>query len=147
MIKTLTLVILLITGVSMNSINAHCQIPCGIYDDDIRFKSLLEDVATLRKSVSQIIELSASNKINNNQIVRWVINKEKHADHISDTIQKYFLAQRIKTTHDNYREKLVISHKIIVLSMKVKQSSDLKIIDELELAITNFHNLYYKNNN
>ena len=27
--------------------NAHCQIPCGIYDDHARVQAMLEDAATI----------------------------------------------------------------------------------------------------
>ncbi len=30
---------------------SHCQIPCGIYDDYARVESMLEDAATMEKSV------------------------------------------------------------------------------------------------
>ena len=38
---------------------AHCQIPCGIYDDHARVALMLEDVATIHKAVSQIADLAA----------------------------------------------------------------------------------------
>ncbi len=31
------------------SVDAHCQVPCGIYDDDGRIKTLREDAATIHK--------------------------------------------------------------------------------------------------
>ena len=38
--------------------NAHCQVPCGIYDDHARIHQMLEDVATIAKAVTQIAELA-----------------------------------------------------------------------------------------
>ncbi len=56
---------------------SHCQIPCGIYDDHARVQSMLEDVATARKSVQLIAGLSGKpDAQSNNQLVRWVMNKE-----------------------------------------------------------------------
>jgi len=121
----------------------HCQIPCGIYGDEDRFTAMLEDVTTLRKSVNQINELSAAKNPNYNQLVRWVSNKETHSDRISDTVLKYFLQQRIKEGQDQYEEKLVELHRIVVLAMKVEQNTDLKYVDELESAIGAFHQLYH----
>lgn len=40
---------------------AHCQLPCGIYDDNARVLSMLEDVRTIEKSIRLIKELSGSN--------------------------------------------------------------------------------------
>ena len=51
--------------------HAHCQIPCGIYDDHARVASMLEDVATIRKAVAQIAELSGkTDPQSQNQLVR-----------------------------------------------------------------------------
>ncbi len=66
---------------------AHCQIPCGIYDDHARVLSMLEDVATAHKSVSLI--------------------QEQHAQNIIDEISDYFLTQRVKTSQEDYAERLL----------------------------------------
>ena len=87
--------------------HSHCQIPCGIYDDHARYISMLEDASTVEKATNQIITLSndidskqESTPItqNYNQLVRWVNNKEIHAEKIISTIANYFLTQRIKPT-------------------------------------------------
>lgn len=121
---------------------AHCQIPCGIYGDEDRFTTMLEDVTTLRKSVAKINELSTAEKPDYNQLVRWVNNKETHADKISDVVLKYFLAQRIKESRPHYTEELIALHKIITGAMKVKQSADPEKVDALEKAVKDFESLY-----
>jgi nickel superoxide dismutase len=75
---------------------SHCQIPCGIHDDPARFVTLAEHIATIEKSMNQINELSQESKPNFNQIVRWVQNKDSHADELSEIVTYYFMAQRIK---------------------------------------------------
>ena len=65
---------------------AHCQIPCGIYDDDARFTLMREHVATIEKSIKQITALGGEEKKNWNQLVRWVDNKEHHADELSEIV-------------------------------------------------------------
>ena len=55
---------------------SHCEIPCGIYGDEMRFAMMKEDIATIEKSMKQIVELSKQASPNHNQIVRWVQNKE-----------------------------------------------------------------------
>lgn len=137
------LIACLLVCVSAFSAFGHCQIPCGIYGDDDRFTAMLEDVTTLRKSITKINELSTAESADYNQLVRWVNNKEVHADKISDVVLKYFLAQRIKAGQAHYEEKLVALHGIIVNSMKVKQGSDLKTVDALETSIKTFHDLYH----
>lgn len=133
---------ILLAGVLTTNLFSHCQIPCGIYDDDARFSQMLEDTVTLDKSVKQIQELSEETPPNYNQLVRWIDNKELHADKIGETIFYYFLAQRIKSDQEHYQELLVASHKIIVLSMQVKQTVDPEVVEELKKAIVSFQEIY-----
>jgi nickel superoxide dismutase len=115
---------------------SHCQIPCGIYDDHARVNSMLEDAATARKAVKLISELSGkSDPQSSNQIVRWITNKEKHAQNIISTISDYFLTQRVKSDQKDYVERLKKHHAVIVASMKVKQNADMKYVDDLEASI------------
>lgn len=115
---------------------SHCQIPCGIYDDHARVKTMLEDVATARKAVGLIAELSKkSDAQSNNQIVRWVINKESHTQNIISTISDYFLTQRVKPKQKDYIERLKKHHAVIVAAMKVKQNADMSYVDALEASI------------
>ena len=115
---------------------SHCQIPCGIYDDHARVKTMLEDVATARKAIDLIAELSKkSDAQSNNQIVRWVMSKEIHAQNIISTISDYFLTQRVKSKQKDYIERLKKHHAVIVAAMKVKQNADITYVDALEESI------------
>ena len=60
-----------------------------------------------------------------NQMVRWVMNKEKHAQNVIATISDYFLTQRVKPEQEDYSERLIKHHAVIVAAMKVKQNADL----------------------
>ncbi len=122
---------------------SHCQIPCGIYDDHARVQAMLEDAATARKSVMLISELSGkSDAQSNNQIVRWVMNKEKHAQHVISTISDYFLTQRVNAKQKDYVERLKKHHAVIVAAMKVKQNADMKYVDILEASIKELQPYY-----
>jgi len=111
---------------------AHCQIPCGIYDDYARIQAMLEDAATVQKSIRLIIELSNKNDPQSqNQRVRWIMNKENHAENIIETISDYFLAQRVKPEQKDYTERLVKHHAVIISAMKTKQNVDQKYVDQL----------------
>jgi len=116
--------------------SAHCQIPCGIYDDHARVQAMLEDAATVEKSVKLIVELAGkSDAQSQNQLVRWVMNKEKHAQNIIATISDYFLTQRVKTSQEDYAERLAKHHAVIVAAMKAKQNSDPKLAAALTASI------------
>jgi len=57
--KTLILLVLTITAFNFaQTAFAHCQIPCGIYDDYARLQSMIEDSATVEKSMKLINELA-----------------------------------------------------------------------------------------
>ena len=115
---------------------SHCQIPCGIYDDHARVKSMLEDAATTEKSTKLIAELAGkSDAQSQNQVVRWVMNKEQHAQNIISTISDYFLTQRVKTDAKDYAERLAKHHAVIVAAMKTKQNADPKYATMLKESI------------
>ena len=139
MMKKLLSVILLTafasTGADLLSpqvASAHCQIPCGIYDDHARVHSMLEDVDTIEKSVKMIGELTGKTDAQSqNQLVRWVMNKETHAQNIISTISDYFLTQRVKPNQKDYTERLAKHHAVIVAAMKAKQHADMKYVKTL----------------
>ncbi len=130
---------------------AHCQIPCGIYDDELRVQLIEEHIGTVEKSMKKIIELSAEDDEDYNQIVRWVNNKEAHAQEIQDIVTAYFMAQRIKPAvdHDDekamneYVHKLAILHAIQIHAMKAKQSTDLEQIEALRKMTGMFREAYF----
>ena len=121
---------------------AHCQVPCGIYGDEARFVTLDEHITTIEKSLNQINELSAAGDKNYNQLVRWVQNKEVHADALTQIVTYYFLAQRIKPDQAMYGEKLVMLHGLIVNSMKAKQTTDLANVAALRAGVEAFRAAY-----
>lgn len=129
---------------------SHCQIPCGIYDDKMRFDMIAENLTTIEKSAKQIVELSKAEKPEMNQIVRWVNNKEKHADDTSHIISYYFLTQRITpadksnaAAYEKYANKLALLHQMLVYTMKTKQSTDLTNIEKLRGLLSEFQTAYF----
>mgnify|MGYP003574608925 FL=1 len=142
------LVITLILGlltvfIFTSSAAAHCEIPCGIYDDQLRTKLIAEHATTIEKSMTQIMELSKAKPVNYNQLVRWVSNKEVHASEIQHLVSQYFLTQRIKPDQKNYTEKLTVLHKMLVAAMKCKQTSDLSHVNTLRTLLKEFEVLYF----
>ena len=126
----------------------HCQVPCGIYGDQLRFESMLEDTKTVAKSIAQIGELTT--KMQNgeldpmtlNQVSRWVSTKEDHASHIQEVIAQYFLAQRIKSDNAEYTNQLITAHKVIVAAMKTKQAADPATAEALKKSILDLYRAY-----
>jgi nickel superoxide dismutase len=109
-----------------------------------------EHILTIEKSMKQITELSKKPNENYNQIVRWVLNKEKHADELVHTVTQYFLAQRIKPVDEDdskpfrdYLFKVSNLHKMIVYAMKAKQTTDQANVDKLRSLLQDFRKVYF----
>ena len=124
--------------------SAHCEIPCGIYDDEMRINMINEHIATIEKSMNQIMKIEKEKQHHSNQLVRWIMNKERHADEIQEIVTQYFMTQRIKFDTKNYEKKLGLLHQVLVYSMKCKQTTNLDYINTLRLLVQEFHALYGK---
>jgi nickel superoxide dismutase len=122
---------------------AHCEIPCGIYDDAARIQMMKEDAGTIEKSMRQVVALSGKSPVNYNQLVRWITNKEAHADKIQHVAAQYFMTQRISLDAKGYGKKLGALHQILVYAMKCKQTTDLENVEKLRSAIKAFSDLYF----
>ena len=137
-VGTMTVVL----NVHMPIADAHCQVPCGIYDDGARVTRLKEDAATIEKATKNINQLAGKNDAQSfNQGARWVATKEAHASHIIEVISEYFMAQRVKPVptgadgYDAYVSALTKYHAVMVAAMKAKQHADQASCDALKSAI------------
>jgi len=147
--KTLLLIPLFL----LNNLFGHCQIPCGIYDDVVRIVSIEKDISTILKSIDKIEQLSTTKGKQSaqdyNQLVRWINNKETHAQKIQDVISGYFLSQRIKPVSSDdpgfskYVNITTTCQKLIYYAMKCKQNVDTKDVEILSLTLTELVNLYF----
>lgn len=148
--KIVAVSVLATVAILASTAYSHCQIPCGIYNDQMRFDTIAEHITTIEKSMKLITELSGQDKPNMNQIVRWVRNKEQHADEISHIVSYYFLAQRVKLpaegdtkAQNQYVKKLTLLHRMLVYSMKAKQTTDLANVEQLKSSLNEFHKVYF----
>ena len=148
--KPFILGLIILAGLLASIAYSHCQIPCGIYDDQARFDMIAEHITTIEKSMNEIRKLSAQDKPNMNQMVRWVENKEEHADELGGIVTYYFMAQRVKPTqktkgreYDKYVKKLTLLHKILISSMKAKQTTSPANVEKLKALSGEFHSVYF----
>ena len=121
---------------------AHCEVPCGIYDDKARIARLHEDATTIAKAMKSINELAGKHDAQSlNQATRWINTKEAHASHAIEVVAEYFLTQRVKPVppgadgHDGYLKKLADHHAVMVVAMKAKQNVEPVFADRLHHAI------------
>ena len=148
--KLLIIGAVLVLGAAAVKLYAHCQIPCGIYDDPARFTLMEEHVTTIEKSMKEIGRLSEDPAKNANQIVRWVKNKEAHAGELSEIVTYYFMAQRLKPAdpgdsgkYEKYVSQLTMLHGILFYSMKAKQTTDPAHIENLRGLIAEYKASYF----
>jgi nickel superoxide dismutase len=150
-IRNIIAIAIIIAAFGFNNVHAHCQVPCGIYDDAVRIIQIREHVTTIEKAMKQIEQLASdkSSAQNMNQLIRWINTKEEHATFIQSTMANYFLAQRIKPKkkdeagRQQYVDQTLLLQQIIVAAMKCKQTVD-KIEPELVSTLLNqFVELYF----
>jgi nickel superoxide dismutase len=130
------------TMAAAGSARAHCQVPCGIYDDPARVVQLREDAATIAKAVTSILELSTKHDPEAmNQTVRWINTKEEHASNIIEVVSVYFLTQKVKEVprgaegYDAYLASLADHHAVMRAAMKTKQTVNQESVKALDAAI------------
>ncbi len=128
---------------------AHCQVPCGIYDDAARISRLKEDATTIAKAVTELKSLaSKSDALSQNQFTRWVMTKEDHASNIISVVSEYFLTQKVKpksktdAEYADYLSSLAKHHAVMVAAMKTKQTVDQANVDALNAAIAELEKGY-----
>ena len=129
---------------------AHCEVPCGIYHDELRVELIKEHIQTIEKAMNQITELQSAEVINYNQLVRWINTKEHHANLIHEVAEQYFLTQRVKfadpSDKDKYQKyiaQLTSLHELIVFAMKSKQTIDLENVEKMSTSLTAFEDSYF----
>ena len=132
-----------LTAVTSHNVLGHCQVPCGIYDDAARVHAMYEDAVTVEKATTMLAELDGKADIQSQQqIVRWVMNKESHAQKIIETMGDYFLTQRVKPSQEDYAIRLQEHHAVILAAMKAKQNADEKFALELKQAVATLEKYY-----
>ena len=149
--KRLSLFVFVVASFISVKSYSHCEIPCGIYGDSLRFELIAEDITTIEKSMNQINELSVAGTIDYNQLIRWVNNKDVHANKIQEVVSQYFLHQRVKImddpsneeAYDKYVQQLILLHKLSVYAMKAKQTTDLKYVRLLRTTLEDLNKLYF----
>ena len=145
-------ILLVILTVSMaTTAFAHCEVPCGIYGDETRVELIKEHVKTVEKSMDMIEKLSKAKKIDYNQLVRWINNKDEHAEKIQDLATQYFMFQRIKPkkeddteTYETYLLQLENMHRITVYAMKCKQGTNQENAKKILEYLNVFEESYFE---
>ena len=124
----------------IKSIQAHCDVPCGIYETDSLKHSAQTCLSLLHKAValeSQEKDLNAKN-----QLVRLILHKEEHARLCKQQIyilwSDYFKADHYQK-YDKLQETLWLAAKQCA---SVKQSLDLEPAEKLMELVTEIDRIF-----
>ncbi|MDG1286885.1 MAG: superoxide dismutase [Ni] [Rickettsiales bacterium] len=150
--STITIIGVLVWLMGANAALAHCEIPCGVYDDGARFVSIMGHANTIEKSMNEINRLSAQVKPDFHMISRWTANKEKLAQEVQEIASVYFLTQRVKAPKADASDQMKqayamhtgLLHQILVAAMKAKQSTDVKAVGILRDLTEEYKAHYFK---
>jgi len=142
--------VLMLAGFINTAAFAHCEVPCGIYTDQLRIELIKEHIMTIEKAMKQIESLSSEEDVNYNQLVRWIDTKEHHANLIQEITEQYFMTQRIKPVGQQDKEafskyilQITLAHEMLIYAMKTKQSTDLQYTEKLSATVDKFAQAYF----
>lgn len=115
---------------AFNNLGAHCQMPCGVYHDEMVFDQIDQYVETMYKGMS-ILNSSKFHGVHDwNEVIRWVILKEKESDATANLLTTYFLQQKIKPGEADTCKRLTSCHKLLFLLVAIKQNTDVKFVKD-----------------
>lgn len=109
---------------------AHCQMPCGIYHDEMVFDQIDQFIETTVKAISVLNDNPFSNVQQRNEFVRWIMQKEKGANETAELILTYFLQQKIKPNEEDTAKRVISAHLLLFYLVQIKQTVDLKVVND-----------------
>lgn len=143
MFKNAFYAFLLFSGAHL-SLNAHCQMPCGIYHDDMIYDQIDQFVETVYKGISVMNDSKFSTVKEKNEFIRWVMQKEKCCNEAADLILRYFLQQKIAVGEDDTEKRLVSAHKLLFMLMAIKQNTDLDFVKQFNAEWEKFKLMFHR---
>lgn len=109
---------------------SHCQMPCGIYHDDMVYDQVDQYVETMAKGISILTDSKFSTVRDKNEFIRWVYLKEIESDKIANLITTYFLQQKIKPGEEDTSKRVLSAHRLLFYLVAIKQFADLKYLND-----------------
>lgn len=134
---------LLAVNFYFGGVEAHCQMPCGIYNDQMVYDKIDEYFMTMVKAVSALKDNKFENLHDRNQFVRWITEKDAQSDEVANVITTYFLQQKIRPGDEDNFDLVKSAHKLLFLLVAIKQNVDLKIVHEFGKEWDHFKELFH----
>lgn len=122
---------------------AHCDIPCGIYDP-ITAQIAALTVVRMIDLMTDLLNKGGAQDINFfNSMARYVAVKEEHAEKVKHDIRviwgDYFKAQQIEKHPDTGE----VVHNILMLGSKARQTADRNTAVQLVEAVNQFATYFW----
>lgn len=114
----------------MSTLMGHCQMPCGIYHDDIVYDQIDQYIETMVKAVSKIKDSKFTTPFEHNELIRWVMTKDNMSNQTAELIMTYFLQQKIKPGEKDTPKQLESAHKLLFRIVIIKQTVDFKAVSD-----------------
>lgn len=130
MIKRLVLIGTFAIFSNFGTLGAHCQMPCGIYHDDMVFDQIDQYVETMYKAISILKDNKFENVKDKNEFVRWVMQKENASNEAATILTTFFLQQKIKPSENDTIKRITSAHNLLFLLVGIKQTVDIKIVEQ-----------------
>src|SRR4030042_5524050 len=119
----------------IETVKAHCDIPCGIYDPIVAQISALTVVRMLDLMTEFDAKTPDHNKDYMNTMARYIAVKEEHAEKVKAEIRVIW-GDYLKAQHlEKYPNAHTLVHKIMQLGSKVRQTIDREQAPKLIEAI------------
>lgn len=126
------------------SLHAHCQMPCGIYHDDMVYDQIDQYIETMYKGISVINNSKFGDAKERNECIRWVMQKEEASNEAASLIMKYFLQQKIKAGEDSTAKQLASAHKLLLLIVSIKQTVSLDMVHDFQHEWESFKLMFHR---
>lgn len=132
------------TTTPLVSLTAHCQMPCGIYHDDIVFDNIDQYIETMYKGITVMNDSKFATPQEHNEFIRWVCTKEELSNQMAAQILTYFLQQKIKPGESDTPKKLERAHALLFLLVQIKQTVSIDILKRFQDEWNSFKTMFHK---
>ncbi|CCB85783.1 MULTISPECIES: superoxide dismutase [Ni] [Parachlamydia] len=122
---------------------SHCQMPCGIYHDNMIYDQIDQYVETMVKGITVLTDNKFTTLHDKNEFVRWIMTKETESNKVSELITTYFLQQKIKPDEEDSTKKVVMAHRLLFLIVGIKQNIDIKMVKNFQDQWEKFKLLFH----
>lgn len=130
--------------ITQAQLTAHCQMPCGIYHDDMVYDQIDQYAETMYKAMSELNSNKFETVKERAQFVRWVLAKEKQSCEAADLLTTYFLQQKIKPGEEDTKEKTLLAQKLLFLMVQIKQNTDIKLVYDFMDDWEKFKHMFHR---